>query len=236
MHLIPLKNLIDTSAEYQVAITEDKTKIGEYFIALWAGNNLIRKTNITVVGLNIDVIMMRLKCCATLAQVFTIFEQINTPVPRHLTQIDLDEIHAVGDVRPKGHWVALEPETNRKEKTMTEKSLYQVIAAPKKFGTLLTRSSNGELVLEMKGSGKVESFPASELAEVLPYTVDVNYKAGDGKAYAFFAKEADDWKIGDLLLSSEGVMLTVAGVDTKSRQAIKWLTGNKLVTTVITGE
>lgn len=79
-----------------------------------------------------------------------------------------------------------------------------------RFGTFLTKNSEGHLVLEMKGeSGKVEAFPVDKLTEVVPYTVRIG-----GKHYEV---SKGFLKKGDVIIDSQNAAIhVVEAIDTRA--------------------
>lgn len=124
----------------------------------------------------------------------------------------------------------IETKTNQEENTMAK--LYETKEETPRFGTYLATNSAGKIVLEMKGTGIVETFEKAEIEEVKPYTVRVRYNACGGSrdnGYEFFAKKGEVEK-GDLLfLADYQEFGIVVAVDTKSNRATKNLHGRKLL-------
>ncbi len=105
------------------------------------------------------------------------------------------------------------PDPNSMEENMAQK-LYELIEAradKPNFGTLLSKNSEGKLVLEMKGGGgAVEVFDAKQVREVMPYTVQIS-----GRHYEVAKGLVEK---GDLVIRSDGDRVEmVAGIDTKKR-------------------
>lgn len=70
-------------------------------------------------------------------------------------------------------FVFYHPQTE-KEIPMTKPTLYQTNETPVRYGTLLTKNSVGQMVLEMKGEGgKCESFAEADIEVVTPFTVEL---------------------------------------------------------------
>lgn len=109
-----------------------------------------------------------------------------------------------------------------KETTMT---LYQTKEEKPRFGTFLTKTQNGKIVLEMKGKdGDVQSFGPDEVEEVMPFTAELTRLHGgdnpnENRHYEF---NKGDVEVGDYLfhISSPGVFQVIA-IDTKKRQPTK---------------
>ena len=98
-------------------------------------------------------------------------------------------------------------------------SLYQTKEDKPRFGTYLTKTQNGKIVLEMKGKdGDAESFAPSEIEEVLPYTVEIQpmsggEHAGPNRNYEF---PMGSVAVDDLLIHvSTGKLFQVLRLDTK---------------------
>lgn len=110
-------------------------------------------------------------------------------------------------------------EENKETEEMTTKSveckarLYQTKEG-ERFGTLLATNSAGKLVLEMKGTGNVETFDPSDVEVVRPYTVEL-VRIG-GRAVNLRVPK-DLLKVGDLVLETSGGygLAVVRRLDTK---------------------
>lgn len=74
-----------------------------------------------------------------------------------------------------------EPEQEPEKEVEPMAKLYQTKDKDPRFGTFLTKNSNGHFVLEMKGeNGKVEAFPEDKIEEVLPYTIELSRLGVEG--------------------------------------------------------
>ena len=109
------------------------------------------------------------------------------------------------------------------------KDLYQTKDG--KFGMLLARNSAGHLVLEMKGSGVVETHAPDDVEIVRPYTVRVRHIGGKTGTYDAVTTPGSV-SVGDLVVTSSGALVRVAALDTKSTTDTV-LRGSKLVTVAI---
>lgn len=107
-------------------------------------------------------------------------------------------------------------ENESKEILMND--LYQTKEEPPRFGTMLTKNSAGQIVLEMKGeNGKVEAFDPEKIEIVLPYTIALKSLTNENSIVHISAKEGD-FKEGDLLLEPEKfIFYMVVGTNTKNR-------------------
>jgi hypothetical protein len=88
------------------------------------------------------------------------------------------------------------------------------------YGHKLATNSQGQWVMETKGSGDVLAVDKSLVQEVLPYTISVSYGKTD-KNYAYLA-EAGQYKVGDVFVIDAPygrAIVNVVAVDTKSPQA-----------------
>lgn len=124
----------------------------------------------------------------------------------------------------------IETNGNQEETTMTK--LYETKEETPRFGTYLATNSAGKIVLEMKGTGVVETFERKEIEEVKPYTVRVRYNGCGGSktnGYEFFSKKGDVEKGDVVFLTDYQEFAVVVEVDTKSNRATKTLHGRKLV-------
>ena len=122
--------------------------------------------------------------------------------------------------------------TNKKDKDM--KTLYEFEAAngDKLYGHRLATNTAGLWVMETR-DGSITTVERVAVTEVMPYTVDVAYLGADNQNYSFFAV-AGDVEVGDVLACVDySNLMTVVGVNTRSRQATKWLHGSKLAVSTI---
>lgn len=105
-------------------------------------------------------------------------------------------------------------------------ALYQTKEENPRFGTFLTKTQNGKIVLEMKDKdGDVQSFGPDEVEEVMPFTAELSpMNAGtigaDSNRHYEFNK--GDVEVGDYLfhMSNPGVFRVVA-INTKKRSPSK---------------
>ncbi len=107
-----------------------------------------------------------------------------------------------------------------------------------RFGIGLAVNSQGEYVLEMKGTGDLERFKKSELDVVMPFTFSVQFN-GVGTEYSYLGK-AGTVAVGDLLLKTDGTkgitIAKVTAVNTKSEKATKYFDGVKIKTEALDNE
>ena len=99
-------------------------------------------------------------------------------------------------------------------------SLYQTKEDKPRFGTYLTKTQNGKIVLEMKGKdGDAESFAPSDIEEVLPYTVEIQPMSGGGEHAGLnrnYGFTMGDVAVDDVLIHvSTGKLFQVVRLDTK---------------------
>lgn len=147
---------------------------------------------------------------------------------------DHDRVYGNGRWRKASDFVKVGKETQEMPQ------LFQTKEDPPRFGTLLTKNSKGEIVLEMKGeNGKVEAFDPSKLEKVMPHTVRLQRYDYDGRGEVRdYAIPADQGLIpGDLLLHlSNGNLWEVKEIDTKcekpeiSKNGFWKLEGRRVVT------
>ena len=120
----------------------------------------------------------------------------------------------------------------KETKTMptSKKTLYETTVDGKTvYGTYLATNSEGHYVLEIKGSGELQSFERDVLEEVLPYSVGVTFN--DGGTVYHFQTEKGKLKVGDFVVRTDYGDFTVCRVveiNSKSKQATKRLVGYKL--------
>lgn len=126
---------------------------------------------------------------------------------------------------PKGSVVASFTYQTTKEQDMTTK-LYEITTAGRVvYGHKLATNSQGQWVMEIKGSGDVIAVDKDNVQEVLPYTIAVQFETGK-MTYSYLA-EAGKYKIGEFFIldSPNGrAIVQVTGVDTKSNAATKQFT------------
>lgn len=104
----------------------------------------------------------------------------------------------------------------------TMPTLYQTKEEKPRFGTMLTKNSKGQIVLEMKGKdGEVEAFDPSQIEEVMPYTVQLTRFVGGNEAnpqqrdYEF---NEGSVSLGDVLVQlSTGSLWEVTALNSKCR-------------------
>jgi hypothetical protein len=112
-----------------------------------------------------------------------------------------------------------------KTKMANEKTLYEINRGDiKSYGYKLAVNSQGQWVMEIKGSGDVIAVDKATVSEVIPYTVGVKF-ASNGTIYHYF-NEAKDLVKGDALVmegyaGSNYQIAMVVDVDTKSKNATK---------------
>lgn len=99
-------------------------------------------------------------------------------------------------------------------------TLYQTTDKKPRYGTFLTKDSQGRFVLEMKGGGGVEAFDPADIEEVLPHTVELTrFEGGSaGGETRHYQIAEGQVKVGDVLLHlSNGNLWEVTAVNTKSK-------------------
>lgn len=120
--------------------------------------------------------------------------------------------------------------------------LYQTKEGEPRYGTFLTKNSQGQFVLEMKGEGgKVEAFDPSTIEKVLPYTVELTqvmeseHGGKVGRSIHVLAQKGQVEKDDYLLELANGIVYRVTKLDSKVESGrenrTKWV---KLHTTPIT--
>ena len=112
-----------------------------------------------------------------------------------------------------------------KEKKMTDK-LYEISRGTETlYGHKLATNSQGQWVMEIKGTGDVIAVDKATVQEVLPYTIAVQFETGK-QTYSYLA-EAGKYQIGDFYIvdvPSGRAIVQVTGTDTKSAAATKQFT------------
>tara|TARA_R110000868_G_scaffold96392_2_gene265162 strand:+ start:657 stop:1355 length:699 start_codon:yes stop_codon:yes gene_type:complete len=129
------------------------------------------------------------------------------------------------------------------DKTMTnEKTLYEIQTAMTSvdgtltnhktlYGNKLAVNSAGLWVMEVKGTGEIITAKASDVSEVVPYSVGITF-IKSGTVYHYFANVGDFAK-GDVVVLNDS-FATVVKLDCKSKQASKWLNCFKLQGVAVT--
>ena len=91
------------------------------------------------------------------------------------------------------------------------------------YGHYLATNSQGEWVMEVKGSGMIMAIAKDKVQEVLPYTINVKF-VDSGTTYSYLANK-DQFPVGFYLVkaySHDGWQIAhVTAVDTKSNKATK---------------
>jgi hypothetical protein len=118
-----------------------------------------------------------------------------------------------------------EPPKQGETNMANEKTLYEINRGDiKSYGYKLAVNSQGQWVMEIKGSGDVIAVDKASVSEVIPYTIGVKF-ATNGTIYHYF-NEAKDLVKGDALVmegyaGSNYQIAMVVDVDTKSKNATK---------------
>ena len=123
--------------------------------------------------------------------------------------------------------------------TIMTTQLYQTNEETARFGTFLTKDSQGRIVLEMKGSAGVEAFDPKTVEEVMPYTVAMTQTTDHNSSRVHVEMPKGQVSKGDILLSAQdGNLYTVVQTDTKSKRAmdVTKFKFRKLVTTALGDE
>lgn len=126
---------------------------------------------------------------------------------------------------------------DQKETIVT--NLYQTKEEKPRFGTFLTKDSQGRIVLEMKGGGGVEAFPANDVEEVMPYTAAMQQVTDSHNSRVHVELPKGAVAKDDLLLSlQDGNLYRVVQLDTKSKRStdVDKYKFRKLATTALSGE
>lgn len=117
-----------------------------------------------------------------------------TPISKKLAEaLDLKRANRSGDVVPLRHKIVFKHRQEILDK--------------------LAVNSNGDWVMEEKGTGQVFTAQASSCEEVKPYTILVR-NTMQNQANHYTAKK-DEFNVGDAFVTSQGEIVTVVKVDTK---------------------
>lgn len=108
---------------------------------------------------------------------------------------------------------------------MTDK-LYEISRGTETlYGHKLATNSQGQWVMEVKGTGDVIAVDKAAVQEVLPYTIAIQFESGK-QNYSYLA-EAGKYQIGEFYIvdtPNGRSIVQVTGVDTKSAAATKQFT------------
>ena len=114
--------------------------------------------------------------------------------------------------------------------TQTMKTLYTFEENGKTiFANVIGKTQDGNLVLEARGGGGIFTKAESEVVEVIPYTVEIEFLTG-GKNSVHYEARQDALVKGDFVVSDQGQFGRVKAVDTKNKSARGKFAGRKLVT------
>jgi hypothetical protein len=115
------------------------------------------------------------------------------------------------------------PEIALETEGKTVNKLYEITtAAGKLYGHKLAVNSQGHWVMEVKGTGTVLAVDKSNVEEVMPHTISVQFDSSK-QAYAYLA-EAGKYKVGEFYILDAPYgrsIVQVIAVDTKNVQATK---------------
>lgn len=133
-------------------------------------------------------------------------------------------------------WDVNDPQCQVDREKKVEKmknDLYQTKEEKPRFGTLLGKTNQGKLVLEIKGgNGAVETFEPDELEKVVPWTFRATTRDSKSGQAAYFSTKKDSVKWGDILVSDKGVLYFVAEVNVRA-EGVPEFVGSKLKSTPI---
>lgn len=109
------------------------------------------------------------------------------------------------------------------DKMTTTPKLYEATQDGKtRYATKVGTNSDNQWVMEEKGTGTIFTADKSEVEEVMPYTISIEF-ADSGKEYSYFAAK-DVFTVGDFYLTatpSGWSAVRVTKVNTRSRSATK---------------
>lgn len=99
------------------------------------------------------------------------------------------------------------------EKEEEMNKLYEVtLGDMKKYATKLAVNSNGDWVMEEKGTGAVFTARPDACEEVKPYTIEVSTTNG---SKVHHTAEKDKFKVGEMFWTSNSGIMVVTKIDTK---------------------
>jgi len=114
----------------------------------------------------------------------------------------------------------------RMTKTMEKNKLYEIKTdITTLYGHKLAVNSQGQWVMEIKGTGAVLAVSKASVQEVLPYTIGVQFTLG--KIVYHYLSEAGKYQVGDICVLDAPLgrsIVQVVALDTKSTGATKVFT------------
>lgn len=139
---------------------------------------------------------------------------------------ELEEMFSVNNVYLQKYGRNLCKEIKGEWKDNDMSKLYEISRGTETlYGHKLATNSQGQWVMEIKGTGDVIAVDKATVQEVLPYTIAVQFESGK-QTYSYLA-EAGKYQIGDfyILDAPNGrAIVQVTGVDTRSAAATKQFT------------
>jgi hypothetical protein len=94
------------------------------------------------------------------------------------------------------------------------------------YASVIGKTQAGLLVLEARGGGGIFTKSPSDVTEVVPYTVSINFNGAD----YHYEVPKDLLVKGDVLLREDGYMGVVKELDTKKKNAITKLVARRVLT------
>lgn len=108
-------------------------------------------------------------------------------------------------------------------KKVTTKKLYEFPYRDSRvYGHKLAVDSQGNWVMEIKGTGEVTAVTKTDITEVMPYTIGVQFETG--KTTYHYLAENGKHKVGDVYVvdaPSGRAIVNVVSLDTKNAMATK---------------
>jgi hypothetical protein len=116
-----------------------------------------------------------------------------------------------------------EPDTKKVTKTMEKNKLYEIKTdITTLYGHKLAVNSQGQWVMEVKGTGAVLAVCKTSVQEVLPYTIGVQFNL-DKTIYHYLSEEGK-YQAGDICVMDAPLgraIVQVVSLDTKNPSATK---------------
>ncbi len=138
----------------------------------------------------------------------------------------LEELFAVNNLYLQKYGRNLCKEIKGEWKDNDMSKLYEIKQGTETlYGHKLATNSQGQWVMEIKGSGSVVAVDKASVQEVLPYTIGVQFESGK-MVYSYLA-DAGKFKVGEFYIfdaASGRCVVQVVEVDTKSTGATKQFT------------
>ena len=135
----------------------------------------------------------------------------------------VNSTNTIGPRHPDA-FVHFTKDDNQKGKAMNTNTLYQFsgdTTATAYFGNHIGTNSQGQWIMEVKGTGQILAVDKKDVEEVLPYSLGIKFLNGNGVVYNYLANKGK-YDLGFYLMKDkmgETVIVQVVSLDTKSKIA-----------------